>query len=350
MSEFKNLNLDRTKIDQTIEQFPEAKIENKKVTKTRTQINYIINVNGKQVLLSVYFNRNGTTSINPSVGKNPDISKQIAFFLKKKLTISEQKNVSFCSDEIDHNDFNCLIEYLREECKINVNMKENNNNVLYRLESKYDDKMNIHRYKNGNTLFQGKPLYIFSEIRHFLSTVLDIDSILDIDRKVYKINIDVDDVVKELRCKLLNSYDYLYDITKKMLASSLTLRRLDVNLDDYSPFVFPALRAVEGYIKQLFADNGIIVSKTGFSQFEKIDCRYKLTLEYRRQIPSQSTCCAIEQCYNFYHKHRHSLFHTDIIPEASRIIEKKEEADRLIKSAFKLIEDTYNEIIFAKKE
>jgi hypothetical protein len=44
------------------------------------------------------------------------------------------------------------------------------------------------------------------------------------------------------------------------------------------------------------------------------------------------------------------LFHTDIIPEASRIIEKKEEADRLIKSAFKLIEDTYNEIIFAKKE
>ncbi|MDE7310879.1 MAG: viroplasmin family protein [Eubacterium sp.] len=55
------------------------------------------------------------------------------------------------------------------------------------------------------------------------------------------------------------------DTILKLLSPSVSLRKVNIDLEDYSCYTFPVLRALEGYIKYLFGLKGIVIGNT-FSQ------------------------------------------------------------------------------------
>lgn len=57
---------------------------------------------------------------------------------------------------------------------------------------------------------------------------------------------------------------------------------------------------------------------------------------------------AIEKGYNHFWAQRHGLFHVDEPAEASRIIEDREEAIRLINETLEIVENTYRELVKEK--
>ena len=67
-------------------------------------------------------------------------------------------------------------------------------------------------------------------------------------------------ILDELQSALPHAYDFLHQKTKSVLTPSLALRRINIELDDYSLFVMPALRGLEAYIKQLFAKKKPVLS------------------------------------------------------------------------------------------
>jgi hypothetical protein len=343
---FKNLNLKQQNLDVELRNYPNfvdfEKDFEKDVKKQLTQ--YSVNVDNEIALINVYFNKNGTTTINPNIGKDQVLSNKIASFLKDNLLISDIEQASFSIQKINENNFSLLKEYLIEN-KITIDKLDNLNGELFKLSSPFKDSMTITRYSNGNTLFQGKPLYIFSEIKIFLIDILDIKDVIDIENEVYKINLDVKEMQDELQSILKNSYPYLCATSKKMLTSALVFNKLGIELEDYTSFAFPALRAMEGYLKKTFLDSGISCSKNGFNQFDKNNNRFKLKAEYRSKVENIKIQNGLEKCYDFYNKHRHTLFHTNDIVETTRILENKNDASRLIKNVFKLIEETYSERI-----
>ena len=155
-----------------------------------------------------------TTTIMYKTGKEQDTGLEIATYLKEELLISDLKTVGFSLKDITNENFGILLEYLEEQdIKIDTELKPSG--YKYTLESKYNDKFTITRYNNNNTLFQGKPLYIFSEIKIFLSDILDITQIIDVENAIYKINIDPIQSRGELETTLNQSSSYLCDTTKK---------------------------------------------------------------------------------------------------------------------------------------
>ena len=78
--------------------------------------------------------------------------------------------------------------------------------------------------------------------------------------------------------------------------------------------------------------------------FDRVGPKWVLNEETKKVITDNSTCKVIERAYNFYHKHRHSLFHTEYIVAGTRIIERKQVAYELILEAIRLIEETYDTI------
>ncbi len=339
---FRNLNLKQELFDEVLNSFPDITNIDKEMKGTTTQ--YKIFVNSKTVLLNVYFKTDGTTTIMYKTGKEQDTGLEIATFLKEELLISDLKTVAFSLKGITNENFKILLEYLKEEEEeIQIDFESKASGDKYTLESKYNDKFTITRYNNNNTLFQGKPLYIFSEIKIFLSDILDIAQIIDVENAIYKINIDLVDIKDELQTTLSQSSSYLCETTKKMLTSALVFNKLDIELEDYTAFAFPALRAMESYIKKQLKDEGINIGDK-FHQFTKISSNYVLTEEYRSQINCVKKESSIETCYNYYHANRHTLFHTPAIGAVARVLNKNE-AGTIIDKVFEIIERTYCERI-----
>ncbi|MNW62945.1 mRNA endoribonuclease LS [compost metagenome] len=115
---------------------------------------------------------------------------------------------------------------------------------------------------------------------------------------------------------------------------------------DYSFFVFPALRAIEGHLKiVLHALNIPLGPKSSFNMFTKESngVRYKIDQQFHDQI-STIKVKKLEDAYNFYYNQRHSLFHwaeqgTPL--DQTRLIENLGEARGLITDAFSIIEEYY---------
>lgn len=337
---FKNLYLNQETFDAILNGYPNISSIHEDVKPQLTQ--YTITIYGKKVLLNVYFKKDGTTTINPNVGKEQELGKDIASFLKENLSFSNIELVDFSTKSISEEDFKFLKEYL-VDCKIDEEFVNKINGEKTKYTSKYKDSITITRYNNGNTQFQGKPLYVFSEIRNFLIDILEIKEIIDFENQVYKVDINVNDIQEELSAILPNSYTYICPTTKKMLSSALTLKKIDIELEDYTAFAFPALRGIESYLKIIFKEKEVAFEGNGFNHFDKNNGQYSLKNEYKTQVNCIKTVDCIEKCYNYYNKNRHPLFHASNISTTSKVLTKKNDAIKIVDTVFKLIEETYNE-------
>ena len=127
---------------------------------------------------------------------------------------------------------------------------------------------------------------------------------------------------------------------KRLVRQSIINLSYFVEGEDYSQYVFPALKALEGHMKYLFDKAGVtIISKQGFCHFEK-DAANNAYYLPASVISDSVLRNKLNEYYNFYNKTRHTIFHFgDIIggTDSTRMIERKNDADVLIKKCLSYI-------------
>ncbi len=179
-----------------------------------------------------------------------------------------------------------------------------------------------------------------------MSELLSDDDIIKINNNTFNIELKKDDMYKELEYLIPTAYSKLCDTTKKILMASVALKKIDLELDDFSSFCFGALRGLEAFIKVILNKKGYTIpnKKLGLgSVYERDGSRFVVSYEFNQHVGSIATNQVMEACYNFYHKNRHGVFHVDDIPSVSRIIDKSE-ANKIVETVCKLIEEGTNEI------
>lgn len=309
-------------------------------------------VDSKVATLNFFKNGDGTVTIQYKVGKNQDISKDIANFIKTNGIKDERKNISLSLDDIDEKDFNLLIEYIEE---LDVKVLENVSipyGHRYKFKSiEFNDELTLTYYNSkGKILLQGKPLYIYYETISFLSECMGFEAVIKSHSQAYNVNIEADEVVDEMKDQLDDSYDFLGETLRKVLSPSFVLKKLDIKLDDYSSFAYPALRTLEGYLKKILLHNGIEIKKE-FNIFTKDQntCEYyldtnKCKSNHNKTIDCPITTSSVEEIYNYLSKNRHPLFHTNYITDSTTIIEDRQHAEIIINETLELIKRTHHSI------
>ncbi|BHH83761.1 RNase LS family HEPN domain-containing protein [Desulforhopalus sp. 52FAK] len=131
----------------------------------------------------------------------------------------------------------------------------------------------------------------------------------------------------------------------------MALNSINIQLDDYTCFVSPALRGLEGYLRQLLKSRCKTAYKTLHSgKVGSLFCDkngsgiFPLQDFVKREIGCEKTERAIEESYILYHSKRHPYFHIDKQVTTTAIIERQEEAQALNVEIFTTIEKTYNQI------
>ncbi|GIO06268.1 mRNA endoribonuclease LsoA [Brevibacillus reuszeri] len=351
---FKGLHLDRTKLPMWISEscdklFKESRTSDISLINNVNQYRCLIYGDNKEITLDFYYNGDGTTTIYPGAGKHTDLSLKIATEILSKLEFKEKDAIgkSYSITSLESEEFELIKEYLESLEGVElINFNSNNNYFLYQYQSKIGDKITLKYYGNQTLQVQGKPLYLYQEVTCLLSQYFPFDEMIRKQAEFFNVSINPVEIRNEMQELLPTAYNILDEQLRKIMSASLAYQKIDMELEDYSSFVFPVLRTLEGYIKFLFSTKNITVDdKDGFNYFKKVSGIYVLTFDTKQTLNCSKTESAIEKCYNYFKKHRHGLFHTSSIAVATRTLDTKQSADKIINEVFALIEDTYCSII-----
>lgn len=95
------------------------------------------------------------------------------------------------------------------------------------------------------------------------------DYLVDAVNRFHSIDVKTADVQSEMEILLPRLYENIDDMILKLLSPSISLRRVKIDLEDYSCYAFPALYALEGYLKYLFGLKGVTIGNNFGGTFEK---------------------------------------------------------------------------------
>ncbi len=227
-----------------------------------------------------------------------------------------------------------------DHTELNIKKNEKANSTVYKLElGKY--KLTVTLFKSGNKklLVQGSNTILFQIFITYINELKGVNAD-HVFADAYRKSIDskkIDAVVNSI-CPIFPA-GYPENI-KRLVRQSIINLSYFVESEDYSQYVFPASKALEGHMKYLFDKAGVtIISKQGFCHFEK-DATTNAYYLPASVISDSVLRNKLNEYYNFYNKTRHTIFHFgDIIggTDSTRMIERKNDADVLIKKCLSYI-------------
>lgn len=247
---------------------------------------------------------------------------------------------SFSILNFEKDDLDTIIQLIKED---NEKVEDERKDILGGKQIKLSisrKSVMIKMYDNKKLLVQGKPNIAYQIVLTYISELLGEKKIVPLVKQAYRISVNTD-TVEANYCNLCPNIPESYNANIKTL-----IRQAIINLngyfeaEEYGQYAFPSLRALEGHLKFLFGKHGIIIGRS-FEQFNGNPITgYVLKSELSISSPDNSN---IEACYNFYAKTRHKIFHFgDVIGETDNtmLITSKEEADKIIREAIRLINNS----------
>lgn len=350
MISLKDLNLNRKKMEETLEMvakdFFGVEVVTSIIDKDRSKV-FRFKINNNEYVVNVFYKAKGTTSLCTGGAPATQILTD-AFIMKleQEYSISDKKCFSFSIPDIDEDTYNYLISYF--ETDINASKITNSSEQIYditQFKGKTGDLLTIKRYINGNTQFQGKPLDLYIHLCDFLSGMCSASSILQAQQQIYEIRINELEITREYNARFSRCKNYLEGELQDIILPAFALKNIVIPLTDYSLFVFPILKGLEGYIKSIFKDNGIVITEKREnsigSHFADNLSTKVLNCETMKIIKDKKTQKALGDLYTMYFIERNSIIHVDGGIINTRIIETREEADSIIEKIINLIESTY---------
>lgn len=306
----------------------------------------VMTAEGKEAMLNLFFNNDGTTTITPT-GKNTEISSAIKKSLEEQCKFSgSTQGKTYSIKKLPKEWAEKVIEYLSSLENVTVEKHSMNVNPIhnsYIFTSKIGDRLTINVYQTGTLTLQGKPAYLYGEAISFLSYCNDVsvDDIVDSINSFHDVNIKTSEVRNDMEVLMPRAYGNIDEMILKLLSPSISLRKVNIDLEDYSCYAFPALRALEGYIKYLFGLKGVRIGHTFYGIFNGD----VLTSGVATQIGDTTYQSELERLYVYFKGNRHVIFHADQILIGTKLIEDKHEADEIINTVVNLIESSYANIM-----
>ncbi len=346
---FKDKNLDRDKINQCLTDTcgNGEKFDFKKKGNCH-HCSFENSDNEELCLLIFYFKNGGKTTISIGNRGDKELARQKAQMIVDVCeTNGFDTSCTFKGVQVEV--FKLLDQYIEEEyTKFTCESKDCGDGCLrFIITSEHDDSVVVTNYLTTSTaLIQGRPLKAFGVVREFFTTWLGEDQLIKSDEATFNVSFSKDEREGLLNELMPTAYPKLNSKVRKILLSSVVIEKINIDLDDFSMFIYPTLRGLEGHIRSLlndFYDGSEFVDKIG-SLFDKKNDTHVIRPMVSEKIGNEKVVKALEKAYVYYYKYRHSLFHVDPTPGTSRIVKGKEAAVQINYEIFKIIEENHRDV------
>lgn len=231
-------------------------------------------------------------------------------------------------ENINITDLRVILDLLRDDFdKLYIDPLEQQDKFIWQL-SREKEKLTVIYYKNNNKLtIQGKPEKLFTVLSSYVIELVESDEILEVFNPYYQIDIKRDLVENEFVAYLPNkNIEFSHKLNNSIKQAIYNLQ-LEGEMYDYTFLSFPALRALEGFLKLVLQKHKIQcdASFNCFEPKEKGSKVYKLMDKYHSNVGSPNKIRYLNKVYDYYRKHRNTLFHWDLYEDnndTTRVLDK----------------------------
>lgn len=340
---YKNLLIDNEKIIPWIRFWCEENLT-EEFSISRKKLNgydrYLVKTSNEEIMIDFFNKDGGLKTIRHTVGTQREKSEKIAESIYNRVK-DVLKNSPFSngfSIKMEHGDFEVFISLVNDIDGVAQIRKENVDTEgkakyeLYRFRGAERDEVTIKYYLGTSRMqMQGKPLVLFNDMLAILcEEASDKDEVVDAHIQYCNVDLRLEDVDEELRNVLGEGlYKFLNKSLRATLSTSLILYKVEVTLPDYSAIVFPAYRALEGFLKKVFTQNYLDVDSVRdineFFDFPTIGVP-QMKEEYV-DIVGEDKSDTLTDMYKFYRKNRHPIAHSSFKEEKVMIIQDRKIAN-----------------------
>ncbi|RFZ85202.1 hypothetical protein DYU05_06265 [Mucilaginibacter terrenus] len=336
---YKGLQLNKAKINNTIQEYnPDAVITITEKSPVFHQ--YHIELDGEpKAQLDIYYTVNGKVTLNPVSTKNVDLADKIAQHVISTCTYEHPASRTLYTKQITQDHFDVILEFFTD-LKVNVSAPVNlPNGVQYKLTAPGGGDIYLNRYNSGSLYIQGENLYLKWAMIEVLTEILPFKDVIAMQLATIQVPASVDDVLEELKIALPTAHLFLGDTLTAIISPAIVLKKIQATLADYSYIVYPALRGLEGFIKKMFKDCGIVIGDNfgGYVSYDDATDTATLSADHHHLF-NANQIVAIQEAYKYYKKNRHGLFHVDGTIDSTRIIDDQEDAQDILAEIFEIIE------------
>ncbi|HCR1218438.1 TPA: type II toxin-antitoxin system RnlA family toxin [Pseudomonas aeruginosa] len=292
--------------------------------------------NGTNQKLKLFHLGNGTFTIGYLSGFCKETFNSVAAKLKEECG-GEVSPFNYSKARLASR-FDDILAFLQHSGAVIEDDKQQDTHRQLRLRGPHKDALSIKVFKNGTVQFQGKKLNLAALLCDYLANVLDLDDAIASRIEIYAIPLTVKQVKDDFEAKapVSSGSGYIRDSVRAQLSSALALTKIDMPIEDHSFMAYPALRGLEGFMKDLLlhagfkpklnADFGDYIQNGQMGADQAAHAGPKIT-------------AAMNRCYPFWSDQRHRLFHMDAPSDSSRILSSAESVD-LVDRVILLIEET----------
>lgn len=340
------LYVDRNKIDELIKQYNNENSDIVMIdygqTKVINKYSYKFAKNGKEACVDIYFNKHGYTTLEPSRKYIEEETKFIDYIkasnicycsIDKMPTVNIALNISKDNQQI-------LVEYLQEKSSVCTDLDKN-----IKFTSRYGETIVLSKYES-KILLQGKAGYLFSMLMCFVleNDWVDFETANNVYLKTFNVvQIQpMDEYKKQITNIMPKAYSILNEHLKTILYPSVILITSGPDLPEYSAYLFPVYRTLEGFIKQLLKD--VSYSDKYFSCFKTDKNTGVVSFDYncdKNHSLNKNQVLALIDLYKYLTNKRNPIFHIEKTLEMSKIIEDKNVAKSHIEDTMKIMESAY---------
>lgn len=312
-------------------------------------------VDGNKQALDFYFKADGSVTLRV-VGATTTYSEQLMNDIIANSFKNEHENSTCTFAHVSDETYNDLVDYLQTlekvelvEDKIIASPKHRH----LKFSSSFGDKMVINRYSNSTLLFQGNPAYILSQAMYFMALKPDVseEEISQRQNDIYQVSTNsVPQARAALKERIPNAYDKLDGIILKILSPAISLSQSNLDVEEYSCYVFPALKALEALLLDLLLKKGIIINpqKQNFGSVfvnDVTNSHHVLNSTNQALVNDATYQKCLEDIYNYFKQQRHTRFHANQVLVLTTMIFSKTEADAIISDVLAIIDDTAKKIM-----
>lgn len=253
------------------------------------------------------------------------------------------------ASSIEEKDFNAIIELLTEDFSaLRLEKSDKSAGIVKYVLTLEEEKLVVHYYPSKRKIvIQGKPKLLFSSMLGYISEIVSPEDLHQIYSTCVNIELDKNEVEKEFADDyLINAKNELPQKLAQTLRQAIYNLHIEGDMFDYTFIAFPALRALEGFIKHVLKNFGIECYNNTFENiFEcKGNGRYQLNKFCCNTIKNKDIISKLNKMYNFYRENRHTLFHWSTFKDEiddSRVIDRIDESKNLIRTVLNFINEFY---------
>lgn len=208
-----------------------------------------------------------------------------------------------------------------------ANIEDDKNHTTHRqlrVRGPQKDTLTIKIFNNKSVQFQGKRLNLASLLCDYLINVLSLDDAINSQIEIFSIPLTIVQIKDDFEARAPIASQYIKDVVRAQLSSALALTRVQIPVEDHSYIAYPALRGLEGFMKDvLVAAEFAPAPNADFSDYFH---NKALRPDQARHAGPVKTD-VLNRCYPLWSDQRHRLFHMDAPSDTSRMLNAAEAVD-----------------------